>query len=595
MYEYRSGFRPGIEDITIHARRRYRLMPSRQQIPNLPPMDPSLWLVHYFRAQQEHQLPTRNIPINDHTRHLISERNSLQSHGQLQLQHKEFMLRDRDNWPTINLPGSVGPSYTQQAMGYPNNVMAHLSRSQHPAYMQNSQAAAAQAGIGPSPAKRPRHASTSHGHTSNTAIPIPVIPPDPPFEDEETTSGVDYMDVLTPQEISNQRYKQHHEWLEEILNSPFDTRQIVPGELGLGRKGELESLTKDFFDAHTKDKIGTELELPGSPKEADYKEGRAVVEDDSPPRVGRMGPGKAEDFTKRAAQRMAELHAEMEKLKTQHARRMAKLSKGHTWRDAEQNLRVATLDLMNGNTSKSGYGQEEQVDQITHRMEINIGKPIKSIREIECVEKGGLEEKAETGLDEILEMEMSDSMTNLDGNQEPAFSETTMQVPMQSPDPEPTGMTPQASELQTTPPSAHAAQSDQVPIENRDAAHDDWVMVNREGDSAAQDQDQDQDEAAVGDPTTGLEMGPEDEPELPEDSLPTDNGLNFEDNDFETGLVDFGDLDTAGDELSGYAQEIESMGAKDQQALTLQEDLLNKDSPNPGLFSTSGDQSEPAS
>ena len=589
MYEYRSGFRPGFEDTTLHARRRYRLMPSRQQIPNLPPIDPSLWLVHYYRAQPDHQLPTRNIPLNDQTRHLMSERNSLQSHGHLQLQHKEFMLRDRDNWPTINLPGSTAPTYAQQAMGYPNNVMAHLSRSQHPAYMQNPQAAAAQAGIGPSPAKRPRHASTSHGHASATAIPMPGMPGDGAFEDEETTSGVDYMDVLTPQEISNQRYRQHHEWLEEILNSPYDARQIVPGELGLGRKGELESLTKDFFDAHTKAKIGTELELPGTPKESDYKEGRAVVRDDPPPRVGRMELGKAENFTKRAAQRMAELHAEMEKLKTQHARRMAKLHKGHTWRDAEQNLRVATLDLVNGNASKSGSSQDEQVDQIIHMMENNIGKHIKPLKEVECIEKGGLEEKADAGFDENLEMEMTDSIANIDGNQELAFSETTMQVPMQSPDPVPTNMTPQASELQDTPPLVPAAQGAPGTLVNKDAAPDDWVMVNREGDSAAQDQE----ESGLADPTTELEMGPEDESEHPEDSGPADHELNFEDNDFESGLVDFGDLDTAGDELSGYAQEIESMGAKDQQALSLQEDLVNKDAPNQGLFSASDDQSEP--
>ena len=586
MFECRSGFRPGMEDTTLHARRRYRLVPSRQQIPNLPPIDPSLWLIHYYRAQPEHQLPARNIPLNDQTRHLVSERNSLHSHGQLQLQHKEFMLRDRENWPTINLPGNTGPAYAQQAMGYPNNVMAHLSRSQHSAYMQNPQAAASQAAVGPSPAKRPRHTSSNNGHASATAIPMPIMPSDGAFEDEETTSGVDYMDVLTPQEISNQRYRQHHEWLEEILNSPYDTRQIVPGELGLGRKGELESLTKDFFDAHTKTRASIELELPASPKESDYREGKAVVKDDPPPRVGRMEHGKAETFEKRAAQRMAELHAEMDKLKRQHTRRMAKLSEGHIWRDAEQNLRATTSDLMNGNLSNNASLHSEPIDKLTKRIENDLKRQIRPLQEVECVEKGGLEEKAEASFDENFDTEMNDSMAHINGNQEPVFSEPTNQIPAQSSNSTPANTTPQPPQTQTKASNTPSAQDSSVPPETKDDAPDDWVMVNKDSESAAQNQG----EHTVTDPIEEVGIATADDSVVPEIGGPASTELTFEDTDFDTGLVDF---DTAGDELSGYAQEIESMaGVKDQQALSMQEDLINKDSPNQDLFTVSGGHSE---
>ena len=576
-----------MEDTTLHARRRYRLVPNRQQIPNLPPIDPSLWLIHYYRAPPEHQLPARNLPINDQSRHLISERNSLQSHGQLQLQHKEFMLRDRENWPTINLPGNTAPGYVQQAMGYPNNVMAHLSRSQHSAYMQNSQAAASQAAVGPSPAKRPRHTS-SHGHVSATAVPMPIMPPDGSFDDEETTSGIDYMDVLTPQEISNQRYRQHHEWLEEILNSPYDTRQIVPGELGLGRKGELESLTRDFFDAHTKARASLELELPAIPKESDYREGRAVVKDDPPPRVGRLEPGKAEAFEKRAVQRMAELHSEMEKLNRQHARRMAKLRKGNFWRDATQNLRAATSDLINENTSNKGSLHDEHIDQLTKTVEQHLGRQIRALPEVECIEKGGLEEKIEANFDENFDIEMNDPMAHVNGTSEPALSGPTNLIPAQSPNSTPANTTPQPPQTQITSPHTPSAQESSAPPETKDDAPDDWVMVNKDTERAAQN---DQAEGTMAD-STEVEMATADDSGIPDISGPANNELTFEDTDFDTGLVDF---DTAGDELSGYAQEIENMGAKDEQALSMQEDLINRDSPHQDLFPISGGHSESAS
>ena len=553
-------------------------MPNRDAPPNLPPMDPSLWLVHYSATEVANQIPAGSVQLNYEIHQLIAERNSLQGHGQLQLQHKEFMLRDRDNWPTINLPGNPNPSYPQQSMVYPNNVMAHMNRNQHPASMQQSQVAMSPGGTVPSPAKRPRHASSSHRHSSATAIPMPmpIIFPDLDFDDEETISGADYMDLLTPQQVSRSRYVQHHEWLEEVLNSPYDSHQIVPSVLGLGRKGELESLTRDFFDAPEHGTGRKVLELPRTPHEEDVEANKSMVPDDGPSRrVGRMEAGKADDFTKRAAQRMADLHEEMEKLKRQHARRMAKLNGGHSWREAEQRLRVATLSLMNGDSLKSGDEQDEQDYRIVKTMEENLGKQIKPILEVECINKGGLEEKRQASASTDADIDMNDSLVN--SNEAQGALETNTQAAALSSTPTPVTSTPKAADVPPTtpheerqPPADVLPSSSPAPSDIKDTAADDWVMVNRDADAAVQDQDQapDQEQSAfdsfTNDATMEMDENNVKVVDNLESSTPADGGLTFGDPDFGGG-IEFGDLDTAGDELSGYAQDIQDMGAEDQQ------------------------------
>ncbi|KAL9124199.1 MAG: hypothetical protein Q9217_006447, partial [Psora testacea] len=601
MYVHNSGFRPGIEGMATHARRRYRLMPGREPVPNLPPMDPSLWLIHYYATEPVNQIPTRNIQVGEQADRLMAERNSLQGHGQLQLQHKEFMLRDRDNWPTLNLPGSNASAYPQQPVGYPNNVMAHMSRSQHPAYMQQTQAVVSQGGIGPSPAKRQRHASASQGQGSVTAIPMPVVLQDAAFDDEETALGADYMDVLTPQQISRSRYVQHHEWLEEILNSPYDTHRIIPGALGLGRKGELESLTKDFFDAPENGLAREVLDLPGTPQEEDIETGRSMVPDDEPPkRIGRMEAGKAEDFTKRAAQRMADLHAEMEKLKTQHARRIANITKGQSWRQAEQSLRTATLELMNGDASRVAVEQDEQTDQIIKSMESTLGSQIKAIKEVECIEKGGLEEKPQANASVDADTDMSDTVLKAHEPPNQIPLEPELQAQVSSTYITPIIATPQAAEpaltpqQQPPPPNIPVGGLEALP-EPKDTPADDWVMVNKDADATAQYQDHDHDQSAFDSFTNDAAMQMDDNSnhaDNPEDAGPTASGLTFEDNDFGGG-IDFGDLDTAGDELSGYTHEIQNMGANDQQAFDLGDTSIGNTFQNVDAPSGQGDQAAP--
>jgi hypothetical protein len=52
------------------------------------------------------------------------------------------------------------------------------------------------------------------------------------IDDEEDTSRGDFFDHTTPREISMSRYKQNHEWMEEILSSPYSINQIIPADLG---------------------------------------------------------------------------------------------------------------------------------------------------------------------------------------------------------------------------------------------------------------------------------------------------------------------------------------------------------------------------
>ncbi len=493
--------------------------------------------------------------MSDQVRQSLHERSILQKHGQLV--RKEFMLRDSANWPTINLPGTQNPSYPQQVSGYPGDVISHMNRSQQQAYMQQQQqqANATQHGVGPSPAKRSRHAGPVHVPGSTTAIPAPVVAPDTTYDEEEGTSGGDYMDFLTPRDISLHRYTQHHEWLEEILNSPYDTSQIIPGQLGLGRKGELESLTRDFFDAP----------IGATPKETFPKsKGDSPVEDSSTPRVGRLESGKAEDFMKRATEKMAEINAEMEKLRRQHARRMAKLNRGRAFKEAEQSLRVSTLEMINGEVSKGDAMQQTRIDEITRELEGQVGKSVRPIKDVECIDKGGLEEKTEPKEVKDQDYEMVDAFGNLEGATATAtaYSESrspALATPMESADNTSSGVQDNAPIAESLNQGSAKMDEEQNTSQPKDATAEDWVLVNKEANLTIQGEGMPEigsfgDNVAM--PTsTG---GPSPSDNATGDNVPIfeqgggeDAAEDFDTNDFGEG-IDFGDLDTGGEELSGY-------------------------------------------
>lgn len=347
MYLHRGGFHWPNESYTTHCRKRYRLTQSKN--PNAPPCDPSLWLIHYCRADREYILPANQIPLQPQVQATLGQRRFLQTQGHLA--RKEFMLHDKANWPTINMPSAQG-------LQYPPHMIAR-------------QQVAAQMQMGASPMRNIADRGQHRRGPSNAL--------EPTLEEEEDVARGDLLDLMTSRDISKMRYEQHHEWMEEIMSSPFAMKQIVPTDLGLGRKGELEALTSGFFDTPTSVLQETSANAANI-------------------RVGRMEVGKAEEFTAKAAKKVAEMEAELENLKKRHARRMAKIEKSSALTTAERKLRTAAVDtgrrtLSGEAESAGGPRDKENVDDIVREVETMTGKKIEPVSMVECVQKGGLEEK----------------------------------------------------------------------------------------------------------------------------------------------------------------------------------------------------------
>ena len=596
MYVHRSGYHPPNETIATHARRRYRLTPARIPNPSLPPCDPALWIVHYSRAEPQYHLPANRIPLNPQVSSAVTERRFLQQHGQLV--RKEFMLRDHNNWPTINLP-STG----YQASGYPGNVISHLNRNQSQSYMPPG----AGGHVGPSPSKRPRHAHAVAPPTSIAAATM-VQAQDAAINEEEDTSRGDLMDFLTPKDISTTRYTQHHEWLEEVFSSPYTTGQIIPVPLGLGRKGELEALTKEFFDAPT-----TGTPSPDS--------GPVPV----PLRVGRMEVGKAEDFTKRATEKVAEINAEMEKLKRQHARRMAKVKKGGAIREAEQNLRLAALTLDHGDSwtleeqtrspttgvaAGSNVGEQGKVDDTIAKVEKEVGRNIVAVKEMECIQKGGLEEKGQIIDDKLQDFDLGDHSADLSRQPSQAASYHLPNDPPSIGHISSMGHTPQFSYdgaadmdgASKETPGVMDGDATMVEIphepETQDTEAGDWIMVDKEGESTPQNAEiPDLDNLVNDSAMEGTDLAANDTLNTADDALQGftpdvhDTTADFATNDF-SDAVDFSNLDTAGEALSGYGEGNESMGLDENGNLGLEDSAFGDAFGDAGTGTGTGDDNE---
>ncbi|KAI4173313.1 MAG: hypothetical protein LQ343_003024 [Gyalolechia ehrenbergii] len=548
MYWHKSGYRIG-EPVATHQRRRYRLTPGHNPNPNVPPPDPALWIVHYSQTDPTQHIPSDQIPLSPYLHSTITSRKFLQQHGQLV--RKEFMLHDRSSWPTINLPGSNAGA---QASAYPNNVISHLSRQQ-PGYVQPRTAAPNQAAVGPPPAKRVRR-QTNASDAGVAALQAPTDH-EPTIYDEEDVSRGDALDFLTPRDISAMRYKQHHNWLGEVFRSPYDTQQIVPGELGLGRKGELEALTKEFFNAPTE---VSSLTAKGAP----------------PARAGRMEAGKADEFTQMATDRIAEINAEMEKMKRKHVRRMAKLAKGNGLRDAERALRTVSINTGAVRADdRLGHGASDvgdsKVPGIEDNAEAIVGRKIREVKDAECIQKGGLQEKMNGSENISQDYDFGDQAADLSG-QIPAFQ--TPQDQLSSMEHTPGLVVEQIVASEEAP---ETDKDDRV-VESLDVAMggmqdtrqagegepEDWVVVNKEGDDtkdAANEELPELDtfvnDAAMGSNagTPGENLGTTAEA-LVDFSAAAEGELDpdFVTNDFGEG-VDFGSLGTAGEAFAGYGDE----------------------------------------
>lgn len=364
MYQHKVGYAPN-EPIATHARRRYRLARNRTD-PNGQMPDQSLWMVHYTQCDPQDRVPSNVIPIDQRIQGIMSTRQHLHAHGQIV--QKEFMLNDRNNWPSIAFPrgpprgnpgygGHAPPPRVPQAMAYP---------TQH-------------AVAGP-PAKRARTQQSVQGASGSAAV-------QEVNDDEDFTHG-DFFDLTTPREVSIARYKQNHEWMEEILSSPYAIHQIIPTDLGLGVKGEMGGLTDGVFDAP-------------------YDPDKDVVKHSY---VGRLDPEKAEMFRKRATEQIAETNDEIEKMKAKHAKRLAKFKKGSLVTRAEKQLRTAVdeptdtgseiwrlegkITEDDNEEGKAPVTTPPKVSDIVAQVEASVGRHAAAVKELIRIQDGGYEEPA---------------------------------------------------------------------------------------------------------------------------------------------------------------------------------------------------------
>ncbi|KAH0841571.1 hypothetical protein AYO21_01191 [Fonsecaea monophora] len=329
MFLQRAGFRATGEVMATHSRRRYRLLPGNPAH-GLPNPDPSLWLTHYSKASPRDHVPAANIPILPHVHAILQQRRMIQSQGQLP--RKDFMLHDRSNWPTMHLPPGVprGPAQGQIPPGV--------------------------------------------GHRRGASI-----TQDTTVEEEEDVSRGDLLDFMAPRDISRVRYEQHHEWMEELIESPYPTLSIIPSDLGFGRKGQLEELTKDFFDAP----VSAAREPSNGP----------------PPRVGKLPAGQADDFIKRASEKLAKMQEELEEMRKRHARRLEKLRRSTTLTAAEKKLRTAPDVAGRPSISKDGPSGDadivtrDPVDNIMETVESDMGQKLTKTNTVTLISRGGLEER----------------------------------------------------------------------------------------------------------------------------------------------------------------------------------------------------------
>lgn len=358
IYYLKAGYIPG-EQVAAHARRRFRLVPA-QQNPNVPQPDVSLFLVHYGPSEPNDRVPINMIPYDERVNAIMQQRHFLQRAGQIR--RKEFMLSDRVNWPSL-------PELTRQQMApqpTPRGVPQQMAYPPQPA-------------PGP-PAKRARHAQNQSQHAA-----MPGGAAGEAVDDDEDISRGDMFDHLTPREISLGRYQQNHEWMEEILSSPYRMGQISPADLGLGLKGELASLTEGIFAAQGGDAF---MALP----EKSY--------------VGKLDPDQAEEFRKRVDGYIKSTQSDIEKMEEEHKAKLAKFKEGSFIKTKERELkavaeatgpevwriegRVQSTD--NDNSHKGGVKQS--VDEIVGQVESSVGRKIEGKPRVARIQDGGFQEPA---------------------------------------------------------------------------------------------------------------------------------------------------------------------------------------------------------
>ena len=325
----------------MHSRFRYRLTAGPGTI------DPNLWLVHYKPADPQHRLPAGQIPVTREVQTQLQMRGQLQAAGPLA--RKEFMLHDASNWPKVEF-------------GQPAAMRQQQQQQQQPYYnpMQPGRPYVAQ----PPPAKRMRGAPPAQARPTIAGTPLP----DTSLEDEENATQ-DAFDFLTPREISLSRYKQHHEWMEDIFSSPYPVGSIAPIDLGLGLMGELAPLTAGILDV-------------AGPENPDTVKDKYKIKD-----YYRMNPDHLKDFNTRVAEYTKTEKAEIDKMQADHTRKMAQLKRTRTYIKAERRLR----DL--ARSASSDDESTDPTDNVVQDLEKSLGVKFDAKKSVVCVDKGGFIER----------------------------------------------------------------------------------------------------------------------------------------------------------------------------------------------------------
>ena len=311
------------------------------------------------------------IPMTPQLQQNMAIRQQLLSMGAIV--RKEFMLSDRVNWPQIPLPGRGNSLYAPpinsrgvpQAMAYP--PQGH-------------------AGVGPTPKRRGMpQLGQAPGPAGQQQMVAGIPPPEFGFDEDEDTMKGDAFDHITPRDVSMQRYQQNHELMEEVLSSPYRMGQIVMADLGLGLRGELASLTDGIFESQG---------------------GRALDEIPKKPYIGHLDPGLADEFRKRAKEKIDRTNAEIEKMKADHEKRMAKLRSNAVVKHAEIELRSAKTGI-EGFSLEAGQEEDEgaedstgnwpvkqskSMDQILAQVEAALGKHAVVVGQVTRVQDGGFQE-----------------------------------------------------------------------------------------------------------------------------------------------------------------------------------------------------------
>ena len=354
---HRAGYIYGHEQIATHQRMRYHII---DKDPSLPQVDPAFWLVHYGPSDNEYRRPVGQMPIQPQIQKLMQERVFLEQQGAV-LQRKEFMLMDRSNWPTVNTNTGVQP------------------HQRHPAYQQPPGMARPQ--MGPGYPQQPLAAPPSKRVKVDRSGAAQVLAQKDTISDaifEEDTEFGDYFDTLTPAEISKMRYKQHHEWMEEIFSSVYSMSQIMPEDLGFGLTGSLKELTDGILTAP--DPLAVVAPLDSS-RDGREDKGVAVRAHEATNSYTKLSPEKLDEFEKRISQFVEKGKADIEAMKAQHAETVGQFNKSKTYMKAERKLRDVN---------------DNDADAIVHEVESNLHAKIAEQKTKVCIEEGGLEKEDKT-------------------------------------------------------------------------------------------------------------------------------------------------------------------------------------------------------